>query len=339
MPDDDIRSVAQRNVDSDVDTDIDAGADADLDAEYGFEPAVSATGRDTAASTAEQADGPHRVVRRRVSRLVRRPVRPVAKPRSAVRRRVGAVAIMLGSLASMGGIYAALAGSSDADASSAAANAESIAAGRNIYQVSCITCHGANLQGVNGQGPALIGVGSAAVYFQVSTGRMPAVLQGAYEPRKEAKFDTKQTDQLGAYIQSIGGGPAVPGGKLRGNDKSIADGGAMFRLNCASCHGTTFKGAPLSAGKVAPSLNDATDKQIYAAMLSGPESMPVFSNNQITPTEKRAIIAYIQTIKASKDPGGSGIDRIGPVSEAIVIWAVGVGALMIAILWIGARVR
>ena len=72
-------------------------------------------------------------------------------------------------------------------------------------------------------------------------------------------------------------------------------------------------------------------------MLTGPESMPVFSDNQLTPTQKREIISYIQTIKASKDPGGSGIDRIGPVSEAIVIWVGGVGALMVAILWIGAK--
>ena len=72
-------------------------------------------------------------------------------------------------------------------------------------------------------------------------------------------------------------------------------------------------------------------------MLSGPESMPVFSDNQLTPDEKQAIIAYIQTLKASNDPGGSGIDRIGPVSEAIVIWVAGVGALMVAILWIGAK--
>ena len=114
---------------------------------------------------------------------------------------------------------------------------------------------------------------------------------------------------------------------MRGSDKSIADGGVLFRLNCASCHGTTFKGAPLSAGKIAPSLYGANDKQIYAAMLTGPENMPVFNNNEITPSEKASIIAYIQTLKASKDPGGNGIDRIGPVSEAIVIWSIGVGAL------------
>ena len=72
-------------------------------------------------------------------------------------------------------------------------------------------------------------------------------------------------------------------------------------------------------------------------MLSGPENMPVFSDNQLTPTRRSAIITYVQTCKASKDPGGNGIDRIGPVSEALVIWVAGIGALVIAILWIGAK--
>jgi ubiquinol-cytochrome c reductase cytochrome c subunit len=139
-------------------------------------------------------------------------------------------------------------------------------------------------------------------------------------------------------VQSIGGGPALPAGALE-NMQDLAEGGELFRLNCASCHGTTFKGAPLSAGKTAPSLNAATALQMYTAMLSGPESMPVFGDNQITPEQKKAIIAYVETIKASNDPGGSGIDRIGPVSEAIVLWVVGVGGLMIAILWIGAKVQ
>lgn len=285
--------------------------------ELGFEPAVSATGATDsgAAPASKRAKGPVRKL--------------------ALKRRFGATVVLLGALASMGGAYAAFAttsGASDTGTSQA-----DIAAGRQLYQVSCITCHGANLEGISGQGPSLVGVGGAAVYFQVSTGRMPATAQGAYISRKEAKFDEKQTEQIAAYVESVGGGPVIPSGSLRGDDNSIGLGGQLFRLNCASCHGTTFKGAPLSAGKVAPSLNDATDKQIYGAMLSGPESMPVFNDNQLTPDEKRAIIAYVQTIKASNDPGGNGIDRIGPVSEAIVIWVAGIGALMVAILWIGAK--
>jgi ubiquinol-cytochrome c reductase cytochrome c subunit len=74
-----------------------------------------------------------------------------------------------------------------------------------------------------------------------------------------------------------------------------------------------------------------------AAMLTGPENMPIFSDNQLTPQEKRQIVSYIQTLKASRDPGGDGIARIGPVSEAVVVWVAGVGALMLAILWIGVK--
>ena len=237
----------------------------------------------------------------------------------------------------MGGSYAMFAASSGATATSS--STADIEAGRQLYQVGCITCHGQNLDGVKGNGPALVGVGSASVYFQVSTGRMPLAKQGAYAPRKEAKYNETQTEQLGAYVESVGGGPTVPSGNLEASSAQIGKGGELFRLNCASCHGATFHGAPLSAGKIAPSLYPANSKQIYTAMLSGPENMPVFSDNTITPTQKKEIIGYIQTLKASKDPGGNGIARIGPVSEAIVIWVGGVGALMISILWIGARAR
>ena len=288
---------------------------ADLDAELGFDPVVS----DTAAGDTGSGTSVRRTRRRR----------------SVLRRKVGAFGVLVCALTAIGGGYALFATSSGAADSTD--TAVSVNAGRQLYDVTCITCHGANLQGVENRGPSLVGVGGAAAYFQVSTGRMPLGQQGAYAPRKSPKFDEEQTRDIAAYIQSVGGGPAIPTGKLEGDSSMLGDGGELFRLNCASCHGTTFKGAPLSAGKIAPGLNSATDLQIYTAMLSGPESMPVFSNNQLTPAQKQAIIAYIQTIKASADPGGSGIDRIGPVSEAIVIWVLGVGALMVAILWIGAR--
>jgi ubiquinol-cytochrome c reductase cytochrome c subunit len=294
--------------------------DIDVETEFGFEPAVSATGA---------ADDR---VEKRLARGRGKRVRL-----AGLGRRFGAVVVLLAALGSMGTLYAAFAASSGASASGT--GAQDIEAGRQLYQTSCITCHGANLDGIKGQGVSLIGVGGAAVYFQVSTGRMPLAQQGAYADPKESKFTEKQIEQLAAYVESVGGGPTLPEGNLRGDSSTIAEGGELFRLNCASCHGTTFKGAPLSAGKIAPSLNNATDKQIVAAMLTGPENMPVFSNNQLTVDEKRAIVAYIQTLKASKDPGGSGIDRIGPVSEAIVAWVGGVGALMIAILWIGAKTR
>jgi ubiquinol-cytochrome c reductase cytochrome c subunit len=168
---------------------------------------------------------------------------------------------------------------------------------------------------------------------------MPAPEQGALELRKPSKFTEEETRQLAAFVQSVGGGPQVPPGDqnlVAGSDK-LADGGELFRLNCASCHGATGHGAPLSAGKIAPSLMEASDVQIYTAMLSGPENMPVFADNQITPEQKAEIVAYVKYLQNSKDPGGAGLGRIGPVSEGLVIWTVGLGALMLVILWIGAK--
>jgi ubiquinol-cytochrome c reductase cytochrome c subunit len=304
------------------------------DAEYGFEPVVSATGAEsTEGDASDDASG------RRPGPALPRGRRQNRRPnrRQGLRHRLGATAALFVALAAMGGAYAAFATASGA--TDAAAGAENIDAGRQLFQSSCITCHGVNLEGVHGQGPSLIGVGGAAAYFQVSTGRMPVASQGAYIGRKDPKFNEKQTEQIAAYIQSVGGGPTLPKGSLRVPASQIGLGGELYRLNCASCHGVTEKGAPLSGGKSVPSLNASTDRQIYAAMLSGPESMPVFSNNQLTTQQKHQIITYIQTMKASKDPGGSGIDRIGPVSEAIVIWVAGVGLLMVTILWIGARAR
>jgi ubiquinol-cytochrome c reductase cytochrome c subunit len=291
----------------------------DADTEYGFEPAVS--------------DNLEPIGAEPIGRAARRS----RQQRRGLRRRLAGFVLLVATLGVVGGGYALIApttGASDTNSSNA-----DIAAGRQLFNTSCITCHGANLQGVTGRGPSLIGVGSASVYFQVSTGRMPAPNQGANELRKPAKFTEEQTRQLAAFVQSIGGGPQVPPAEqnlVAGSDK-LADGGELFRLNCASCHGATGRGAPLSAGKIAPGLTVASDSEIYTAMLSGPENMPVFADNQITPDQKKEIIAYVNYLQNSKDPGGAGLARIGPVSEGLLVWTVGLGVLILAILWIGAK--
>jgi quinol---cytochrome-c reductase cytochrome c subunit len=262
----------------------------------------------------------------------RPPGGPRAEPgRLARLRRRASGALVLGiALGTVGVGYAAFAPSSDAGEPSA-----DVARGEQLYRNACIACHGAHLEGVSGRGPGLLGIGQAAVYFQVATGRMPASGQGAQEPRKPAKFTEEEVNQLGAYVQSVGGGPQMPSGDLRAGD--LGAGGELFRLNCAQCHNFAGKGGALSSGKHAPGLADSTDQIIYAAMLTGPENMPVFGENQLTPEQKRAIINYVQTLKETKDPGGHALGRLGPVTEGIVIWVVGIGGLMFIVLWIGAK--
>jgi ubiquinol-cytochrome c reductase cytochrome c subunit len=299
----------------------------DADSGLGFEPAVS----DGSGPWSDSLSQPAAKTGSSGGAWKKRP----SRRRSGLARKLTSAAVLVGALAAVGGGYALLAPSSGA--ADTALSAQDVEKGRQLFETSCITCHGANLQGVQGRGPSLIGVGSASAYFQVSTGRMPATGQGANNLRKTAAYNEQETLQIAAYVQSVGGGPQVPTGDLKGDPKNISQGGELFRLNCASCHNFAGKGAPLSAGKIAPGLNQANDAQIYTAMLSGPENMPVFSDNQITPEQKKAIIDYIQNLKASKDPGGAGLDRIGPVSEGLLIWTVGLGVLMVAILWIGRK--
>jgi len=115
-------------------------------------------------------------------------------------------------------------------------------------------------------------------------------------------------------------------------------GGELFRLNCASCHNFTGRGGALSAGKYAPDLDPASEDQIYTAMLSGPENMPKFSDRQLTPDEKKDIIAYIKSVSDNNNnPGGDSLGGFGPASEGAIAWIVGIAALVGVTLWIGSR--
>ena len=215
--------------------------------------------------------------------------------------------------------------------------------GQQLYETACITCHGANLQGVDGRGPSLIGAGEAAVYFQVGSGRMPMMRNEAQAMRKPPAFDEPQVDAIGAYVQSMGGGPVVPrdangqiaNQSLIGND--VARGGDLFRLNCASCHNFTGRGGALSSGKYAPNLDLATPAQIYTAMLTGPQNMPKFSERQLGPEEKADIIAYVRSSSETLNPGGYGLGGFGPAPEGMAIFIIGIVASIAAALWIGAR--
>ncbi len=259
-------------------------------------------------------------------------------PRSRVRRRVGNALRMGLALLIVGGLYTAFAPGMQAAAKDAAASQADIVEGKAIYDASCISCHGRNGQGVPDKGPSLIGVGSAAVEFQVATGRMPLARQEAQGERKTPLYTRAQAQSIGAYIQSLGGGPELPNesdAALANGD--VARGGTLFRVNCSSCHAFGAGGGALSSGKFAPNMAESTPRDIWAAMLTGPQNMPVFGNNQLSPDEKKDIIAYIQHLQTDPDPGGWGIGRIGPVTEGLAIFLVGMVALVFVTLWIAGK--
>ncbi len=270
---------------------------------------------------------------RRRGLLARLRGRPAARSRG--RRRLGAAVRLLAALMLAGGAYTVFAPGVQAQDNPPLSGAA--AEGKALFDVSCVTCHGRNAQGVEGRGPSLIGVGAASVEFQVSTGRMPMARQEAQAQRKPVVFTDEETRQLAQYVQELGGGPVVPEGNLH-EGGNLAAGGELFRINCSQCHAFGGGGGALSSGKYAPSLAPATDRQIYAAMLSGPQNMPVFGDNQITPEQKADIIAYIQqTLKDTGDPGGFNLGRYGPSTEGLAVFLVGIVALVFASLWIAGK--
>lgn len=220
------------------------------------------------------------------------------------------------------------------------AGKDAVAAGKDLFSRSCSSCHGLNAQG-GSQAPSLIGVGTAAVHFQVSTGRMPLTQFGAQAPRKQPKFTPEQIDQLAAYVDSLGGsGPAEPADAFvdRYKDADLARGGQFFRSNCSQCHNTVGEGGALAHGAYAPSLKAATPKQIYEAMQTGPEQMPVFSDGVLTPQDKLAIVKYVTNVsQQGHDEGGHPIGRVGPITEGLVAFIVGIGGLVAFTMWIGSR--
>jgi ubiquinol-cytochrome c reductase cytochrome c subunit len=130
--------------------------------------------------------------------------------------------------------------------------------------------------------------------------------------------------------------PEESGADLVGDNP--ARGGELFRLNCASCHNFTGRGGALSSGKSAPDLDGVSEDVMYAAMLTGPESMPRFSERQLTPVEKKDIIAYVNSVTdGNNNPGGAPIGGLGPQSEGFIAFIVGIVALLGITLWIGAR--
>ena len=215
-----------------------------------------------------------------------------------------------------------------------------IAEGKNIFLKGCSSCHGLNLEG-SAIAPSLIGVGAATVDFQVGTGRMPVADLSQQIVRKKPVYNAEQTAALAAYVASTAPGPAIPGEELLNyeRDGNTAEGGTLFRTNCAMCHNFAGQGGALTQGKYAPTLMGVEPKYIYEAMITGPQAMPVFADSTLSVEDKQHIIAYVTELQKNESPGGFSLGRQGPVTEGLFIFVVGLGVLIVAAVWIGAKAK
>lgn len=221
-----------------------------------------------------------------------------------------------------------------------------------IFRSDCSFCHGSEGMGTD-DGPTLVGVGEAALDYELSTGRMPLAVPGRhnvsgrpvqplprtnpFDPRPtqrhEPAYDRRTIDALVAYVSQLtgGGGPPIPA--VEGGD--VARGGELFRLQCAACHSWSGVGGAL-LHREAPPLWPATPRQIGEAIRVGPGQMPDFGRAALDDDEVRDVVAYVRYLDESHSPGGFALGRLGPVSEGAVALA-GLAALVLFVRWIGQR--
>ncbi len=249
------------------------------------------------------------------------------------------VAVLLVGLVATGTAFAAVNAGTSAQASGAVASQTQVEAGRQLYVEGCASCHGIAGEGTE-EYPSLIGTGAAAVDFQMQTGKMPATSPGVQVIGKPRNYSDDEIAAIAAYVASLGAGPAIPtAAELDFAGADLSEGGTLFRTNCMQCHNFAGKGGALSDGAFAPSLMDVDSKIIWEAMLTGPQNMPIFSNETLPPESKQAILKWIDHLQNDKDPGGLALGSMGPVSEGVFVWIVGLGLVLAVTVWIGAKVR
>ena len=212
--------------------------------------------------------------------------------------------------------------------------------GRQIFLKGCSSCHGLNSEG-GAIAPSLVGVGAASVDFQVGTGRMPMADMSTQAARKAPLYTPEETAALAAYVASLAPGPEIPTEAQLNyeRDGSTAEGGELFRNNCAMCHNFAGQGGALTQGKYAPTLMGIEPKHIYEAMITGPQAMPVFSDKTITPKEKMDIIKWIKHAESEPNLGGASLGRVGPVTEGLLAWTFGLGILIGVAVWLAMKAR
>ena len=225
---------------------------------------------------------------------------------------------------------------------------------REVFLADCAVCHGSDARGT-ARAPSLIGVGRASIDYQLTSGRMPLTEVGRAndepgtplqplpdkflgDPDKtpnhhEPAYPPATLSALEDYVVGLtgGGGPDIP--RLSGGN--LAEGGALFRLQCAACHAWAGDGGAL-VDREAPGLHEATDTQIAEAIRVGPGQMPGFGTAALTDEQLASVVAYVRYLDHPRDRGGNSLWHLGAFAEGGVALAA-VGALLLFVRWIGER--
>ncbi len=206
--------------------------------------------------------------------------------------------------------------------------------GARLYQRDCAFCHGADGRGTS-RGQGLTEVGPAEAHYTITTGRMPIQAAGEERRRREVQYKAEEVDALIAHMRRfLAVEPEIP--EVNIEEGKLSEGAEVFLAECAACHQWSGVGGAL-LGREAPTLLKSTPTQIAEAIRTGPPGMPGYGEEVIDEEQLNSVVKYVLHLRDPQDRGGNGLWHLGPFAEGLISWVVGMGVLILAVLWIGER--
>jgi ubiquinol-cytochrome c reductase cytochrome c subunit len=212
---------------------------------------------------------------------------------------------------------------------------QALPTGPALYQRTCASCHGNQGQGTF-RGPTLVAVGAASADYWLRSGRMPLREPDQQSQRQPPAFTDAQIRELVDYVATLGEGPPIPQIDLAG--ANLAEGGELYRLNCAACHNWDGKGGALVNQSNAPPLRPVPVRELAEAVRIGPGTMPLFTEDQLNDDQLADVLAYVEYMKTPPDAGGFGLGHWGPSTETLAGFA-GLALIVGITAWLGERRR
>lgn len=201
-----------------------------------------------------------------------------------------------------------------------------------VWLRDCAVCHGADALGT-GRGPSLAGSGRAFTHYMLTTGRMPIGDPDEKIERRRPAYPSAMVAALVDHVAELApGGPDIPEVDATAGD--VAEGGRLYRGQCAACHAWSAEGGALLE-REAPPLGPSTPVQIAEAIRIGPGTMPAFGAAALSDEDVASVIAYVRYLDDPRDVGGQPLWHLGPLAEGAVAWVAGIGFLLFALRRIG----
>lgn len=182
--------------------------------------------------------------------------------------------------------------------------------GAAIFADKCAMCHGERGQGI----AAAVSIAGPSLQAEHDAGRvMTAVESGpSHMPAFSRVLSVPQMRDVSYYVSTQIAVIPLMGG-------NISEGGALFRVYCATCHRTAVRGGVLAfAGRNAPALTNKSAALIAGAIRWGPGTMPSFPPGVLDDRQLDSVVQYVQFVQHPPDPGGNPLKYYGPVSEGFV---------------------